>query len=533
MPWRFYRYMLSDVLRQFAITATILVIVVSFGAAIKPLSSENLISGWDTLKYLFLAMIPMLQFALPFAGAFAATICLHRMAQDNEFIAMAVCGQSYIRLLAPMAFFGILLTLIVAILTQSIIPYFIGKMTQAITADLPKLLKSSIENDTPFDQGDLVIWAKDIFPGADGDEDRMALDQVAVAKIDEDGRASMYFMASAAVIDINRTNNVTALSVEMRNTTQWTRGASGAGVLKGAPEGFLTHEINLPALTNERLTALSFGDLRYLQNHPEEYSYVQKAALELKTKLSMYGYEIALQEKNAQSGSLECISDQGGRRFVIDSQGFDAGSFIAPITVAVISDTGEQSMLNPEHASLVFEYEVGIFQSATLIMRDVIVGAGKIGENQRGEIVIPSLQVLGVPLPEVSDVYSTDTLLELGIQSSSLNSGIRSAVFNLKRHIAALDNHVVGRIGQRWAVSMLPLLAILLGSILAIRNITMMPLEVYARVFIPAVIALLLVFSGGQMIRDANVGTGFFTMWIGNVFLLLLIVWNWLKLRST
>ena len=163
----------------------------------------------------------------------------------------------------------------------------------------------------------------------------------------------------------------------------------------------------------------------------------------------------------------------------------------------------------------------------------MIVGAGKIGENQRGEIVIPSLQVLGVPLPEVSDVYSTDTLLELGIQSSSVNLGIRSAVFNLKKHIAALDNHVVGRIGQRWAVSMLPLLAILLGSILAIRNITMMPLEVYARVFIPAVIALLLVFSGGQMIRDANVGTGFFTMWIGNVFLLLLIVWNWLKLRST
>ena len=83
MPWRFYRYMLVDVLRQFAITAVILVIVISFGAAIKPLSSDVLLTGWDTMKYLSLAVIPMLQFALPFASAFAATITLHRMAQDN------------------------------------------------------------------------------------------------------------------------------------------------------------------------------------------------------------------------------------------------------------------------------------------------------------------------------------------------------------------------------------------------------------------------------------------------------------------
>ena len=102
MPWRFYRYMLFDVLRQFAIAAVILVIVIAFGAAIKPLSSDSLLTGWDTMKYLFLAIIPMLQFAIPFAGAFAVTISLHRMAQDNEFIAMAVSGQSYIRLLAPM-----------------------------------------------------------------------------------------------------------------------------------------------------------------------------------------------------------------------------------------------------------------------------------------------------------------------------------------------------------------------------------------------------------------------------------------------
>ena len=117
MPWRFYRYMLADVLRQFSITAVILVIVIAFGAAIKPLSSDSLLTGWDTFKYLAFAVVPMLQFALPFAAAFAATMGLHRMAQDNELNAMAVSGQSYVRLLAPMALFGVILTLIVALLT--------------------------------------------------------------------------------------------------------------------------------------------------------------------------------------------------------------------------------------------------------------------------------------------------------------------------------------------------------------------------------------------------------------------------------
>ncbi|MBT5409013.1 MAG: LptF/LptG family permease [Phycisphaerae bacterium] len=532
MPWRFYRYMLFDVLRQFAITASILVIIVAFGAAIKPLSSENIISGWDTLRYLFLAMIPMLQFALPFAGAFAATIVLHRMAQDNEFVAMSVSGQSYLRLLAPMAFFGIVLTIVVAILTQSIIPVFIGKMARAITADLPKLLQSSIEQDLPFEQGDLVIWAKDIFPGTDDQDERMALDQVAVAKIDGDGRASMYFTASAAVIDIGRVDDVSSLSVEMRNTTQWTRGEDGAGMLKGAPEGRLTHEINLPALTNQRLTALSFGDLKRLEQHPEEYSYVSRAVMSLRTQISIYTYEFALEQSiNESDGLLECVSNQGGRTFLIDSKGMESRNFISPITVVAITEQEKRSILNPERASLQFEYEAGVFQSVTLVMKDVFVGRGQVGENQRGEIVIPSLQVTDVPYLDSLQHATTAELLEVGRQLAPKHAGIRSAVANVDLHIAALGNHVSGRIGQRWGVSLLPLLAILLGSVLALRFTDKMPLAVYAKVFIPSIIALLLVFTGGQMVRDSSVGTGFFVMWIGVFGLSVMVVWNWLRLR--
>ena len=532
MPWRFYRYMLVDVLRQFAITAVILVIVIAFGAAIKPLSSDSLLTGWDTMKYLFLAIIPMLQFALPFSGAFAATISLHRMAQDNEFIAMSVSGQSYIRLLAPMAVFGAVLTIVVAILAQSIIPLFIGKMAEAMTADLPRLLTNSIRQHTPFVQGDLVIWAEHITLDTKNNEERMALDQVAVARVDKKGNAKMYFTSAAAIIEIQRVDNQTSLFVDTRDTTQWTRGDDGDGVLRGAREGHLTHAIDLPSLTSQRLTALTRSELLHLKDHPMEYHYVKRAATSLKVALIRQSYVSAVDKLLRTVGTLTCDAISGGRRFIISSSGLDGTDLIAPITVTTIRRTGEKSILNPEHAAFILDHtDSGEISSVTLQMQDVIVGAGQIGENQRGELVVPSLTVQGVPLPTFDFDQSITQLLSLSENNES--PSVQSTVAGLRHHLTALDNHISGRISQRWAVSMLPLLAILLGSLLALRNADAMPLNVYAKVFIPTVVALLLIFSGGQMIRDASEFTGFTVMWIGNVGLTGLVIYEWLRLRVT
>ena len=532
MPWRFYRYMLADVLRQFAITAIILVVVIAFGAAIKPLSSDSLLTGLDTMKYLLLAIIPMLQFALPFAGAFAATISLHRMAQDNEFIAMAVCGQSYIRLLAPMALFGFVLTITVAILAQSVIPVFIGKMAQAMTSDLPRLLTNSIRQHTPFVQGDLVIWAENIYLDTNNNDDRMVLDHVAVAKKKNDGRAKMYFTASAAIVDVQRVDNQTSLFVETRDMTQWTGGLEGAGVLRGAREGRLTHAIDLPSLTKQRLTALTRSELLHLREHPTEYHYVQKAATDLKKAMIRNDFHHALLSKLKSDGSLTFIATMGGRQFIISSRGLEGFTFVQPITVNTIRLTGESSTLTPRNATLILDYsDTGEIESLTLQMQDVIVGAGEIGANQRGELVVPSLQVEGVEFPSLNDNQSMQDLLRTADVEPALT--VKGAATNLRRHVAALDNHVAGRIGQRWAVSILPLLAILLGSLLAIRNPDEMPLGVYAKVFVPTIVALLLIFSGGQMIRDANELLGFTVMWVGNVALTALVLYEWLRLRTT
>ena len=100
----------------------VLVMVIAFGAAIKPLAADDLIGAWQTTKYIMLATIPMLQFALPFAAAFAATIVLHRMTTDHEIQAASVSGISYRRILLPIAAMGVVLVAVMVLLTQSIVP---------------------------------------------------------------------------------------------------------------------------------------------------------------------------------------------------------------------------------------------------------------------------------------------------------------------------------------------------------------------------------------------------------------------------
>ena len=257
-------------LRQFALTAVVLVIVIAFGAAIKPLSNDSLISPLEAAKFVGFAMIPMLQFALPFAAAFAVTLTFHRLSQDNEIIAMAVSGQSYTRILAPFAALGLALTLFLGLLTQWVIPSFIGKMTQSLAADMPKMLTRSIQQHTPFVQGNLVIWAEQVFLGGE-DGSRIVLDRAAVAKVDANNRPTMYLTSSATSIDIKKDSKESALLVTSKNTVQWTDDGQGAGSTRGAVESELTHAIGISSETNRRPASMTRSELLDTEQEPTLY----------------------------------------------------------------------------------------------------------------------------------------------------------------------------------------------------------------------------------------------------------------------
>ena len=173
----------------------------------------------------------------------------------------------------------------------------------------------------------------------------------------------------------------------------------------------------------------------------------------------------------------------------------------------------------PKSAKLIIDQSSsGEFEFITIQMKNVQVGANAVGSNQRGELTIPNLKVKGIQVhdPEIQSIHA---LLEEASQEDSKNVNRGAQLLTLRIH--EMKNQVLGRINQRFAMSVIPLLIVLLGSLMAIRYSDRPPLTVYARVFIPSIIAILLVFAGGQMVRDNRIAQGFSVMWLGNFFLAL------------
>ncbi|MGA1709405.1 MAG: LptF/LptG family permease, partial [Phycisphaerales bacterium] len=91
IPWLLHRSILGDLLRTTILVTTVLVTVIAFGAAVRPLA-QNLLGPADLPRFLLLACVPMLQYALPFAAAFATVSVYHRMSVDREVQAMEAAG---------------------------------------------------------------------------------------------------------------------------------------------------------------------------------------------------------------------------------------------------------------------------------------------------------------------------------------------------------------------------------------------------------------------------------------------------------
>ena len=118
MPSILFRHIVADLTRILVLTTSVLVAVIAFGAAIRPVM-QNLLGAEDLLQFVFQASVPMLQFALPFAAAFAGTIVYARLTAENEVLAMSAAGLSYKRILLPAVGLGAILLIAMAVLVDA------------------------------------------------------------------------------------------------------------------------------------------------------------------------------------------------------------------------------------------------------------------------------------------------------------------------------------------------------------------------------------------------------------------------------
>ena len=524
MPLTLYRSMLGDLLRVLALTSAVLVTVIAFGATIKPLSDDELLTAAQAAKYAVLVTIPMLQYALPFAAAFAATIVFQRMTADNEVLAAAVSGISYRTLLTPIVVLGLALLLIMVALTQWIVPHFWGVLYESFSRDVIKLFQASIERREPFQLEGVQIYADrlvpDESPQASGADIRFVLHGVAVAELDESGRATTDITASRAVIDIDRLPNETRLNMAMRDAV-----AFKGDMLSRVPTMRLAQPIVIPSISHRDLNAMSWWQLRRLRDEPDVDFRVEDSKRDVADGMHELQIMGSLRDRLRDAGRAQ-LRGQGDVVYVIRAADLENNKFVpGPEGLIVVEQhAGGRPSLRLEAPRGEIDLAVGAtwrLPAFDLVLQNPTIhdleGGGR--PNARQRVMLTGL----VPPAEAEEDFMampSPQLLRRAAEFRDVPDNILDRFHKLRDRLVKLDMEISSKQQRRFALALTAPLLLILGSLLAMWMKHTLPLTIFIWAFLPAILDVILISGGAELIDEGQQIAGMSMLWSGNILLL-------------
>lgn len=550
-PWTLWRSITADFWRLLLLSATVLVTVIAFGAAIKPIS-DGLLSAGDLLRFIFYAIPPMLVYALPFAAGFAATIVYHRLAVDHEATAAYAGGISHRALVAPALASGLVLAVGMCLLNELLIPRFLYRMQTLITRDLASWVVQEINQGRSVNAGGMILIADSATrlrpePGS-GATDIIHLKRFAA--IDLDRRAEPVTEVTSANgwiwlfpwADDSGTPDADGRTLpgERPQSRVFLRLENALGVREGGGLAAARDVVDLSwTVTNpfrDNPKFLNWRDLRDLPKHPERMSWLDIRRKDL---------AFCLAERRAlteiadalRTGGAATFFDEQNRVVTLSAAGLtpeptnpDAPhtiSFtIVPLPSGQVRVTSEDpsggaalSASAREGARLVSSLGTDRFNRAfdmRLDLRAVTVSEpGGRASTQRPTYAFGGLRPSGSALQETLALSNAD-LIALGRQQTNPPPDAKTlyALDDLTRRTRRLENQVLSKIHDRFAVAASTLVITITGALAALAMSTRLPLTVYMFTFLPAVVAMVTI-SGGQQ-TTVNFGApGLALLWGG------------------
>ncbi len=559
-PWTIWRYAMLELGRLLLLTTGALVVVVSFAATVKPLAAGRL-GPLDTLRFMVLAIPPMLQYALPFAGGFAATLAYHRMAQDNELTAARAGGIGHASLAVPAILSGLLVALVLSLLSQALIPRFLRSMEDLITRDATRMLVRSIERGESVRLADrftlLADSAKPLGPDPDsGAYERLLLSRVAVMRTDAEGRPTTEAFADQAWVWLIRRpgstgpegpagDDVTQVEIVLRGAQAFEEGKGGGG----AVESRISQTI--PGAFRDDPKFLTARELARLPRRPDAMSFIDSRRRTLARELARAQAIRAIGESLALEGRVR-LRDDAGRLFTINASGLrpegarwrllplDPGS---PSAAPAGSDRPvEVELLRPDTQGGYDDTSIVRFHAAQAhLERDDPPGAGAAGpafalglDGVRTEIIGAAeateaaggrlerrhsgLTLRETSLPALLTLDSPRLLIaaDAWLSQAGPEPGVEHASRDLRQRLERLEREVLSKRHERLAMTAACLVMVVAGALTAMRLGACLPLAVYLWSFFPALAAVLTISAGQQLVHQVG-APGLALLWGGVV----------------
>lgn len=550
MPWTLYKYILRELLKLLSLTTAVLVVVMSFGAAVQPMSDGQLSAGL-LVKFVLLTAPTVLGFALPFAGAFASTLVFIRMAGDNEILACSASGISYLRVLAPVLALGLVLTGGMLYLANYVVPSFYRMAERTVQSDVISLLVSQLNQQQAFQfpGQDVVVYADsaiefDPLPTPDSllpMTQLVELQGVVVGETDGSGTILQDTTAKNAVLQIYG-NGETEDSWGVFQLSNVVRYAPTTGVLmRLAFTEIGPLKLESPFSDNPKF--LSAKDLSKYEREPERFSNIRDRIQDLASAMATESLRkafVVVKDRAVLHGALD------GDRYVLsvprveeDGEMLRLSSKVdRPIRVEFFSNgqirgTPARTFVADTAFVQVKTNALTLEPSIDIELRDLTVTSAAstppVGHKRWDIRQLTWPEFLPADLEKSR---AAELLAEAGGEEYGASSAVGYAVNLLEHSLFSLKRNIIGQRHERAASAVSCSLLLLLGSVLSIRLKGQSPLVVYFWSFLLAIITLIIISSGLNLAGDtpASVVVGMSVVWSGNALLLVVLLHSYMKL---
>lgn len=548
-PLQLWLYISLELWRLIFLTLGVLVLVLAFAVAIKPLA-DGKIGPVEALRFMALAVVPMLQYALPFAAGFGATLAYHRLSADNEVIAAHASGVSHRSILAPALLSGIVLAGTLALLSQQIIPAFLRSMEQMVTQDIAKILINSIQRGQAVAVGDMWVYADSatrVPPLPEGGAtDEFVLTRVGVIKRDTKGNIRQDFTASRAHVWVMPPGAIPATGDDESSSTIIfaieNPVVNEAGKMFGRSEG-QTFAVTAGKAFKDDPKFLTYSDLQRLRREPDRMNWIDSIASDLAAQLLAKDVTEEMQARLAVDRSLP-LHDAQNRDMVVKAGGMvfseakrrwellpvrEGGAIEIEIHRAEGSTDPQATtrisarsvFLEPSFRAgradqrLVFKLRA---QGAVVRGLDQSTGSRTAAAATVDERVYPDVTYPPGAHAVLVDRSRTPLprLLEIANQrvAAQPDPWLTSKRDELVYKIAKLDREIVSKQHERFAMALACLVMVITGAITAVQLSQSLPLTVYLWSFFPALAALITISTGQQVTHDKGLW-GLLILWGG------------------
>jgi lipopolysaccharide export LptBFGC system permease protein LptF len=547
MPWILHRHMFAEVTRVVVLTTVVVVMVVAFGAVIKPMSS-NLLGPGGIAKYVAIATVPMLQFALPFAAGFGATIVTHRFAAENELLAMSTSGIRWSSILLPQAALGVLLGGVMFVLVQSAVPRFWGFAEQVVADDAAQVFVSTIRRGEAFQAGNMLICADaiDMVPPPPGSEaeQRIVMEGVVAIETDPKSKAVTEFVARGATVDLYGRGGDLLIKIAMSDATV-IRPQEGTVIrLPTAEPGVMSMDRSWERSPKY----LPYTELQAVIANPELGPRPRDMRMRIVEALGLSRIYRSVERELSEGRPGRVDHPETGRVYEISGARISQSGIVpAPPArqVTVREFTAGKLTREAVTPQVTFVATEGTGSQGRFDMVLVAPEARAVLEGQGRPTRWPG-RIVGVLAPGLTDAEGSArtaspaaaSALRTEIDEMAARSGVpwSQSIGEVKalrgrwehearRIVIEARSHEWMRVAQSVAVP----LVVMLGTVLAVLFRSSLPLTVYFLSFLPALAEIILVASGQSMYRNGSMVAGLAVMWSGHGVLAALLAFAWYR----